>query len=185
MPLCFAYGSNMDRAAMAARCPNSKPLGVGRLPRHRFVIMPEGYADVARDPRGVVYGVLWEIALADMRALDAYENISSGLYRKVMQPILREGAGGARALVYMGRGLGGGRPKPGYLEGVLAAARSWELPPAYLRDLETSAGRTIARAPRLPSVTVQPGLELPPPMVEPATGAVKVRPRFSTPFDRR
>ena len=51
--------------------------------------------------------------------------------------------------------------------------------------LESAAGRTIARAPRLPSVTVQPGLELPPPMVEPATGAVKVRPRFSTPFDRR
>ena len=29
MPLYFAYGANMDVAAMAQRCPNSKPLGLG------------------------------------------------------------------------------------------------------------------------------------------------------------
>ncbi len=33
MPLYFAYGANMDVAAMAKRCPSSKPLGLARLPR--------------------------------------------------------------------------------------------------------------------------------------------------------
>ena len=44
MPLCFAYGSNMDRAAMAVRCPASTPLGTARLARHRFIVTREGYA---------------------------------------------------------------------------------------------------------------------------------------------
>ena len=30
MPLYFAYGANMDRAAMAERCPRSTPLGLVR-----------------------------------------------------------------------------------------------------------------------------------------------------------
>ena len=46
MPLHFAYGSNMDVAAMRARCPASRPLGLARLARPRFVITPEGYAAV-------------------------------------------------------------------------------------------------------------------------------------------
>jgi len=35
MPLYFAYGANMDRAAMAVRYPRSKPLGIAALMRQR------------------------------------------------------------------------------------------------------------------------------------------------------
>jgi len=41
MPLYFSYGSNMDVAGMAARCPRSKPLGLARLAHHRLAIMRE------------------------------------------------------------------------------------------------------------------------------------------------
>ncbi|MGL4494164.1 MAG: gamma-glutamylcyclotransferase family protein, partial [Beijerinckiaceae bacterium] len=51
MPLYFAYGANMDREGMAKRCPASKPLGLARLARHRFVVTVDGYASVVRDPR--------------------------------------------------------------------------------------------------------------------------------------
>jgi gamma-glutamylcyclotransferase (GGCT)/AIG2-like uncharacterized protein YtfP len=79
MPLYFAYGSNMDRATMAVRCPASRALGIGRLPRHRFVIMQEGYASVVRDPRRSVWGMVWDLALADVPALDRYEGVGGGL----------------------------------------------------------------------------------------------------------
>ena len=62
MPLYFAYGANMDAAAMAQRCPVSRLIGGGHLPRHRFIVMREGYASVMRDPRRTVWGVLWELA---------------------------------------------------------------------------------------------------------------------------
>lgn len=134
MPLCFAYGSNMDLAAMRVRCPGSRPLGVARLARHRFVILRSGYASVARDPRGTVWGLLWDLALADVPALDRYEGVASGLYVKAQQPVLT-GAGPKRALVYLGRGAAGGTPRPGYLEGVVAAARAAGLPESYIRAL--------------------------------------------------
>lgn len=187
MPLCFAYGSNMDRVAMAARCPHSKALGVARLQRHRFAIMPEGYANVVRDPSSTVYGVLWDVSLADMRALDSYEEVGRGLYRKVIQPVLRETGGGARALVYMGQGAGA-RPKPGYLEKVLAAARDWQLPERYIRELEGHAvGRPMApKPPVAQSAHIRPALDESAAIGEAAApGVRRVRPRYATPFDRR
>ena len=179
MPLYFAYGSNMDRAAMAQRCPGSKPLGPARLMRHRFALIAEGYATIVADPGAVAHGVLWDIALADMRALDAYEDIARGLYRKIVQPVLRQGGGSARALVYVGRAAAGAKPLPGYLEGVIAAARGWDLPERYIQELERllpprRVRRPDALAPGAPMGDLPKG-----------AGGATVRPRFATPFDRR
>jgi gamma-glutamylcyclotransferase (GGCT)/AIG2-like uncharacterized protein YtfP len=156
MPLYFAYGSNMDRIAMAARCPGSKPLGPARLARHRFVVTAEGYASVLRDPRRTVWGLLWELALADVPALDRYESVASGLYTKLMQPVIGE-LGARRALVYVGRNPAIGQPRPGYLEGVIAAAREAGLPDDYIREIEAWSGDGATRAAAaLPERPVRP-----------------------------
>ncbi|MCP8939019.1 gamma-glutamylcyclotransferase [Alsobacter sp. SYSU M60028] len=147
MPLYFAYGSNMDRAAMATRCPSARPLGVARLPRHRFLVTVDGYASVARDPRREVHGVVWDLALSDVPPLDRYESVQTGLYTKISQPVVMNG-GAKRALIYVGRTDRPGKPKPGYLEAVLAAARSWELPESYLYEMEH--GEPAPRRPGTP-----------------------------------
>lgn len=134
MSLYFAYGSNMDRDAMAARCPGSHPLGVARLARHRLVVMREGYLSVVRDPRLDVPGVLWRLALADMPALDRYEEVAGGLYWKRQLAVIGE-AGPRQALVYIGSNAGPGAPRPGYLEGVLDAARRAGLPARHLEAI--------------------------------------------------
>jgi gamma-glutamylcyclotransferase (GGCT)/AIG2-like uncharacterized protein YtfP len=145
VPLYFAYGSNMDTAAMARRCPASRPLGLARLARHRFAILQAGYATVERDPRSIVHGVLYELALADIAALDRYEDIARGLYRKVTQPVLRKGGSPVQALVYVGAGPSGGQPRPGYMEGVIAAAESAGLPAAYIAFLQAFAAGNRTR----------------------------------------
>lgn len=134
MPLYFAYGANMDRAGMAERCPASRSLGLARLKRHRFIIMAEGYASVVRDERGEVHGVLWQLALRDVAALDRFEEIERGLYRKALQSVLTA-EGPRRALVYLGRSATPGRPRPGYMPGVIASAEGWKLPAPYLAEL--------------------------------------------------
>ena len=139
MPLYFAYGANMDLAGMAERCPLSRPLGRGRLPRHRILVMAEGFASIAPDPRENVHGVLWDLALRDVRALDQFEDVSRGLYKKVQLPVLREPFGSARALVYVGHWTRPGAPAPEYLAGVIAAARHWALPAGYVALLESLA----------------------------------------------
>lgn len=181
MPLYFAYGSNMDVAAMASRAPKSRPLGAARLPRSRFIIMEGGYASFVRDPARTVHGVLWDLALSDVRLLDRYEDIANGLYRKIQQPVLRAAGGSARALIYVGGSPLRGEPHAGYMESVIASARAWGLPEAYLRELAALAprsGPTHAQGWRAPDGSTQ---SAPAPRTGPAA---KVRPRFSTPFDR-
>ena len=140
MPLYFAYGANMDVAAMAIRCPGSKPVGRGRLPRHRFIVTQDGYASVVRDPRREVHGVLWDAGLADIRTLDKFEAVDRGLYVKITQSIIVEG-GARRALVYVGCSGFVGKPKPGYLEAVLASAEHWQFPPVYIDEMARFLGK--------------------------------------------
>jgi gamma-glutamylcyclotransferase (GGCT)/AIG2-like uncharacterized protein YtfP len=139
MPLYFAYGANMDRQAMAERCPRSRALGRARLARHRLFVMAEGYVSVASDPRASVHGVLWDLAQADVAALDRFEEVGRGLYKKIVQPVLREPVGSVRALVYVGATAIPGAARPSYLDGVITAARAWELPAAYVAYLESLA----------------------------------------------
>ena len=134
MPLYFAYGLNMDPAGMAERCPHSRPLGPARLPRHRFIVTRDGYASVIRDPREEVHGVLWDCSLGDMRILDKFEELASGLYVKIGQPVIVPG-GARRALIYIGRSGDPGRPRPGYMEAVVAGAKHFGLPEAYIAGL--------------------------------------------------
>ncbi len=182
MPLYFAYGTNMDPAGMAQRCRQAKALGLARLPGHRLGLMPEGYLTVERDPSAEVHGVLWSLGLADVRPLDAYEEVGSGLYSKVYTPVMKAEGGSVGALVYVGR-AGGNRPRlvgPDHLDGVIAAAEHWSLPAKHLAAL-----RALARSAGPSRPAVGSGGPLPRRPVEHGPdGKPKVRPRFSTPFDR-
>ena len=170
MPLYFAYGSNMDVAAMTGRCPRSKALGPARLPRHRLAVMREGWLTASRDARGEVHGVLWEVPFADMSALDRYEGLAGGLYVKVSQPVIAA-SGPKRALIYFGANNGPGAVQTKYIADVLKAARAWALPDAAITRLEAFAAQ---------AGVVDQGKAAP--TREAATPTV--RPLFATPFDR-
>jgi hypothetical protein len=135
MPLYFAYGANMDASAMGRRCPRSKPLGLARLARHRLAVMREGWLTVVRDPRAAVHGVLWDLALADVAALDRYEGLAGGLYVKLTQPVVTD-RGPRQAIIYFGGNAGPGAARPDYIADVIAAARSWPLPEEAIEALE-------------------------------------------------
>ena len=107
MPLYFAYGSNMSADEMARRCPRSTVLGLARLERHRLAVMREGWLTAVRDPRACVHGVLWDLALSDVPALDRYEGVAQGLYAKAAHPVVGP-CGPRRALVYFGANSGPG-----------------------------------------------------------------------------
>ncbi len=138
MPLYFAYGANMGVSAMARLCPRSKALGPARFLRHRLVVMREGWLTVTREPRSAVHGVLWDLALADVPALDRFEGLTRGLYAKLTQPVVAE-RGARQALVYIGSNAGPGAARSDYIADVIAAARSWPLAPEAIEALERIA----------------------------------------------
>ncbi len=132
--LYFAYGSNMSRLPMRQRCPGAREVGCALLRHHRFLIMTSGYASVAPAPGETVHGVLWRITPRDLAALNAYENVAGGLYRQAMLPVL-QGTKTMTALIYLGIDRREGRPRPGYIELVVEAAREWNLPVDYVAGL--------------------------------------------------
>ncbi len=161
MPLMFAYGANLDVRAMAVRCPHSRAIGPARLMRHRLVLMREGWLTAVRDPRGSVHGLLWDVALSDVAALDRFESVGTGLYRKILQPVATPG-GAKRALVYFGANAGPGIADPAYIDAVIAAASALHLPETAIADL-TRLRPSRAAAAEAPQ---------------------RVRPLFASPLDR-
>jgi hypothetical protein len=135
VPLYFAYGANIDVGAMSRRCPRSRPLGIARLERHRLAVMREGWLTAARDPHGAVHGLLWDLALADVSALDRYEGVGQGVYTKAVQPVVAA-SGPKRALVYFGSNAGPGTARADYINDVAAAARALGLPEESIATLE-------------------------------------------------
>jgi AIG2-like family len=135
MTLHFAYGSNMSRVLMGARCPGAIAVGVATLAGWRFVINPDGVGSIAPHPGALLRGVLWRVTLRDLVALNAYESVDTGLYLRRILPV-RLGARRLPALVYIARRRGQGRARPGYISLVVAAAREWRLPPPYVDTLQ-------------------------------------------------
>ena len=133
--LHFAYGSNMHRAVMRRHAPAARPLHPARLEGYRFVITMDGYASLAPDRSRCVHGLLWRLTARDRVTLDLWENIANGLYRAEMLPV-RDAGGRRRVLVYVARQRPLGRPRPGYMEIVVKAARALQLPADYVASLE-------------------------------------------------
>ena len=128
----------MDVDAIARRCPRSQALGLARLERHRLAVMREGWLTAIRNPSSAVHGVLWDLALSDIPALDHHESLSQGLYVKLTQAVIAE-RGPKRAIVHIGANSGPGVLRPAYIAEVLAAARSWPLPAEDVAALERLA----------------------------------------------
>jgi hypothetical protein len=135
MTLYFAYGSNMNCSAMKRRCPGARAIGPGVLDGYRFFVGRDGWGSVAPSARDVVHGVLWRLTPRDIAALHAYELLHQGLYDVRHLPVRRSGRR-MRAMIYLLRRRAPGRPRPGYVEMIAAAARGWNLPEPYVRSVE-------------------------------------------------
>ena len=133
----FAYGSNMDEPQFRTRCPGSAILGRAVLRDYRFVIASRRYASVVPCNGSVVHGVLCALTPTDEGALDEYEAVEEGMYRREFLSVETELGYRVEALVYIDTATGEGRPWPGYLEGILAGARRHGLPESAVRELES------------------------------------------------
>ena len=135
MTLYFAYGSNMNRAAMRRRCPGARAIGPATLEGYKFFVGIDGWGSVKPSAGDSVHGVLWRLTLRDLAALHAYELLHQGLYDVRHLPV-RSGTRRLAAMIYLLRRRTPGKPKPGYVEMIAASARGWKLPEPYIRSVE-------------------------------------------------
>jgi gamma-glutamylcyclotransferase (GGCT)/AIG2-like uncharacterized protein YtfP len=122
--LYFAYGSNLNIDQMAARCPCAVPVAPFDLVDHELVF--RGVADIVPKPGARVVGGLWRITKECEAALDRYEGVASGLYRKEFVTV-EVGGSEERALVYMMNADEVGPPSRGYLSTIASGFRDFGL----------------------------------------------------------
>ena len=137
--LYFAYGSNMHAQQMRGRCADATPVEKAVLLGWQVRIGVEGVATIVEAPSEQSWGVLWSVSDADILALDRYEGVASGYYRRVVLTV--EGPDGlVQAFVYIQEWTGDGPGRPGYLDTILLGARHFDLPESHVDHL-ASLGR--------------------------------------------
>ncbi len=134
----FAYGSNLSVTGMRVRCPAAFPIAKASLPDHRLVFRT--WADVEPCPGHSVPGVLWTITSACETALDLYEDVAGGLYRRLTALIYRDGVPEpVQALIYRMNQAGCEPPEADYLSLIAQGYRDFGLDPRSLAEAERRA----------------------------------------------
>src|SRR5699024_9809906 len=101
----FAYGSNMLRERLDARCPNVRLLGNAMLDDHRLTfdqfshVDDSGKGGIVPAPGEQVPGVLWTLPPGDLPALDLAESAGRG-YERAGVTVTRAGGGAMEAITY-------------------------------------------------------------------------------------
>ena len=141
MALYAAYGSNMDPAQMAERCPHS-PRRTGWLDGWRLTFGGEdigwegALATVVEDeaPDARVFVVLYEVAETDELALDRWDGATLGYYSKLRVRVATLD-GDALAWLYVLNDYEGGLPSARYLGIMADAAEAAGAPADYVAGL--------------------------------------------------
>ena len=140
MAIYAAYGSNMDPAQMAHRCPHSPQHSTGWLDGWRLAFGGEdlgwegALATVVEEDGERVFVVLYEVADADEAALDGWDGADLGYYRKTRVRVSTLD-GDVVAWLYVLNDYEGGLPSARYL-GILGdAAEAAGAPADYTAGL--------------------------------------------------
>lgn len=140
--LYFAYGSNMLRQRLDARCPHIELAGVAALADHRLTfdqyspVDDSGKAGIEAAPGQVVHGVLWSLPPADWPALDRAEARGTG-YERVRWAVTLGDGRSLDVMTYLPLDMRSGlKPWDWYLNLVIAGAEQHGLPEAYVAWLK-------------------------------------------------
>jgi gamma-glutamylcyclotransferase (GGCT)/AIG2-like uncharacterized protein YtfP len=135
--LYAAYGSNMDPAQMAERCPHSPQAGTGWLDGWRLTFGGEdlgwegALATVVEEQDARVFVVLYELSETDEDALDRWDGATLGYYSKLRVRVATL-EGDALAWLYVLNDYEGGLPAARYLGIMADAAESAGAPADYV-----------------------------------------------------
>ena len=139
----FAYGSNLEPGTFLGR-RRMHPLrqAAARLDDYALVFdLPvgkgeRGVANVRRAPGDHVWGVAYEITLAEAQHLDRTEGVHRGGYRRLGVRLVLESDEELDAYTLeSGRGRPGRKPSRRYMGLLLAGSRHHGLPEAWLERL--------------------------------------------------
>jgi len=127
----LAYGSNLNQDQMMQRCPEARIIGSIYLNGYKLVF--RGVADFEKDVNSKLALGLWEISEDDEKALDGYEGVNYGLYKKILWLIDFNNVK-YKALIYKMNSDTVGTPHELYWETISDGFDDFNLNKKYLED---------------------------------------------------
>jgi gamma-glutamylcyclotransferase (GGCT)/AIG2-like uncharacterized protein YtfP len=137
----FAYGSNLDKNQMNARCPEHEVVQTVCLPNYELCF-PRfskgnrqcGVASVMENEKSTVWGILYKLSKTDFENLDLHENIPHSYVKttiKVFSPCMKNSF---EAVTYLANPQQGNfKPSREYLDLILNGLKTCEeVPDHYL-----------------------------------------------------
>ena len=118
--LYVAYGSNLNIAQMALRCPTARIHGTGQLNNWELIYRGSpvnSYATIHRKGGSRVPVVVWEIQEADEQSLDRYEGYPSHYFKQNV-PVQLDGMEVSAMVYVMNLKMHFGMPSPYYYQTV-------------------------------------------------------------------
>jgi len=143
--LFFAYGSNMNPEQIFSRCHKPDACTVACLQGYRLSFFGDsrrwdgGEATVTPTPGEDVWGVVYELTLADSERLDSWQDVrldGTGAYFHYPTEVL-DARGTAYPVLIYKRFLSGTSSSPSaeYMDAVISGALHHGLPAAYIEKL--------------------------------------------------
>jgi|SRR5579875_1223196 cation transport regulator ChaC len=140
----FAYGSNMSSAQVRSRAGEILEEKVARLDNYEVVFNKKARGGTAtaniRPAQGkTVYGVLYRLTEAGLRALDRFEGVPEH-YRRIEVTVVDEEGRRIPAQTYIATRVEKGlKPANHYLQIILQGAEEHKLPAEYIETLKQAA----------------------------------------------
>lgn len=147
----FAYGSNLSKHQMTKRTGPILKARIARLDHYRLAFNntdkagTELYANIVPSAGGIIWGVAYWCSPQAMTALDEYEGVADGCYRREWIEVDAIDGERLQAEVYIGGEqftVEEGRPSDWYSDIILLGAKEHELPEEYIRGIELLAKRS-------------------------------------------
>jgi gamma-glutamylcyclotransferase len=150
----FAYGSNMNREQLLGRCVRPVVIGAAVLPHHRLAfhgysrVWDGGMATVVSAPGQKVWGVVYELTVADWDRLDAWQDVrwdGTGTYFHFPDTVTDMQGRTYTVLLYKKDILREPQqPSREHLEVIIQGALDHGLPASYLEELRRLESRPAA-----------------------------------------
>jgi len=127
----FAFGSNLFKEQMTARCPESEYLYPGKLDNYVWLINERGYANIKPSEGDFVLGEIFSLSEKDIELLDVYESVAEGMYHHEVHSI-QISEGYCDCLVYVDLNQVFGEPQFEYIKRINQGIESAKLPTDYV-----------------------------------------------------
>ena len=138
----FAYNAQVAPQRMASAAPGAEFTFVAHLPEWRLTFPHKdshwkgGLPSAQPDPGNTVWGVVFELSEAELKAIDETE-ADEGRQRATVEIMDRNGRRHEVVThLHNGKANGEHRPSADYLQLMLAGSRHWNLPAGWIAGLE-------------------------------------------------